>query len=125
MYAPPACVTSSVRGLDTRCWHERRRLHRPDGNEYFVVRVEVVQLLLTQFLCHQPMQESHSSEDVAVRLHSDTGCRKDLGKQFVGRERGKARVLSPVIHVPARNLANAVTGGQEYPTGFQDARQGA
>src|SRR5262245_50945983 len=124
MYALLACVTSSTTGSGRRCWRERRRLHGSYSNEHFVVRVEVVEFLLTQFLCHQPMQESHSREDVAVRLHGDACCRKDLRKQFVGRERSKAPVLSPVVHVPAGNLTDAVTGNQEYAARFQDAAQG-
>jgi len=69
------------------------------------------------------VQEGHGSEHIPMRLHDDMRRRKNLRQEFLGREGRKAPVLAPVIHVPAGDLADAVAGSEQHPTGLQDAVQ--
>ena len=60
-----------------------------------------------------------------MRLHGDMRPRKNFRKKLAGGEGCKAPVFTPVVHVPAGDLADAVAGGEQHPAGFQDAVQSA
>src|SRR5437870_12596522 len=98
-----------------------RRFYRSDGDDKFIIRVKIFQLLFPQLFSRHAIQKRCRCEHVAISRYLDVVLWENLLEQSSCRLSRKRPELPPPLHIVAANGTDSWDRRQRDAAGLQNS----